>query len=207
MKENVKLPRHLYLDASDIDWHINCHDGAKVAVSDNRDDIDNGDNTVVKYTQLSQLWHEPSERPRRNACQCLVEIGKTADDEIVYGVLECCDLGFKFGKDTIMSQGYGCWAYISDLLGTAKTNASDKWIYKSQFNISFVGNEAIVEYSTPKRGDYYEANLGDEAKELIDEVLRCASPSQSTMRKLRRMVLDSAFTIHRHSDGTSFDEA
>lgn len=116
MKEQVKIPCHLYLDAADIDWHINCHDGARVAVSDRKGDICNGDNTVVEYTQLSQLWHEPSERPNRYPCQCLVEIGKTAEDEIVYDVLECCDMGFKFGKDTIMSQGYGRWAYVSDLL-------------------------------------------------------------------------------------------
>lgn len=79
---------------------------------------------------------------------------------------------------------------------------------KSQFNFSMMAGEQIVQYKTAKRGDWYEANLGNdvEAYELIEEINTNIHPSQSVMKRLRRLVLDSIFTVHRHADGTKFDE-
>lgn len=118
MKKEEKLPLNIYLDAEDIVRHISCHDGAKVAVTDSRNDIWNGENTVIKYTELSQLWHEPSDLPEDIGRQCLVEIGVTAGGKSVFQVLESCAEGFRFGADKILTQGFGYWAYIQDLFPT-----------------------------------------------------------------------------------------
>lgn len=118
MKKEEKLPLNIYLDVKDIVWHISCHDGARVAVTDNRNDIWNGENTVIKYTELSQLWHEPHDLPKDIGRQCLVEIGVTAEGKSVFQVLESCAEGFRFGTDKILAQGFGYWAYVQDLFPT-----------------------------------------------------------------------------------------
>lgn len=100
------LPKKIYLTKQELQDPITCE--RMVSIDEPYKDM------TEEYTNLSQLWHDPSEEPKKGE-YILVEVVNTLTpkNEIGYYVEYTED----WVVNVMKTEGFKCrWAYVKDLL-------------------------------------------------------------------------------------------